>query len=229
MLKIVSLRTALLVLGLAVLAGLPANLPAQEKQDKKESKFSRPPPPDETAEEKAERAERNKCTASLCAALHNRQQADGVLTCSVPKTWRKETLTKILERGKVSWPWGNMRCVTDLRIDRVLLVKAMQEPAFEAQLDTHSFRCTIDSGKEAKGNYEVTVEIRPKVAFKQGKAVKAAMNWGKIEAPALARSALWSVTAADNTFGLLQSTAVEDINEFIGTKCLEVKEEWQGR
>ncbi len=55
------------------------------------------------------------------------------------------------------------------------------------------------------------------------------LNWGKIEAPTLAKTALWSITAADNTFGLLQSTAVEDINEFIGTKCMEVKEEWQGK
>ena len=38
---------------------------------------------------------------------------------------------------------------------------------------------------------------------------------------------LWSATAADNTFGALQSTVVEDVNDFIGTKCLEVKDEWQ--
>ena len=55
------------------------------------------------------------------------------------------------------------------------------------------------------------------------------MNWGKIEAPTLAKSALWSITAADNTFGLLQSIAVDDINEFVTTKCMEVKDEWQGK
>ena len=32
----------------------------------------------------------------------------------------------------------------------------------------------------------------------------------------LAKSALWSATAADNTFGVLQSTVVEDINEWQG-------------
>ncbi len=55
------------------------------------------------------------------------------------------------------------------------------------------------------------------------------MNWGKIEAPMLAKSALWSATAADNTFGVLQSTVVEDINDFIQNKCEDVKAEWQGK
>jgi hypothetical protein len=55
------------------------------------------------------------------------------------------------------------------------------------------------------------------------------MNWGTINAPVLARTALWSMAATDNAFGLLQSVAVEDINKFIDTKCMEVKEEWQGK
>jgi hypothetical protein len=102
----------------------------------------------------------------------------------------------------------------------------MQEAEFEAQFDTYDIRCQIEG---AKDKYDVKAQIRPKITFKQGKAVKASLNWGKIEAPTLTKTALWSITAADNTFGLLQSTAVEDINEFIGTKCMEVKAEWQGK
>ena len=82
-------------------------------------------------------------------------------------------------------------------------------------------------GPDATGN--VTAELRPNVTFKEGRAVKARLNWGKIEAPTLAKSALWSITAADNTFNLLQTIAVDDINEFLTTKCMEVKEEWQGK
>jgi hypothetical protein len=75
----------------------------------------------------------------------------------------------------------------------------------------------------------VKLHIQPKVTFSEGKAVKAVMNWGKIEAPMLAKSALWSATAADNTFGVLQSTVVEDINDFIQNKCQDVKADWQGK
>ena len=67
------------------------------------------------------------------------------------------------------------------------------------------------------------------VLFKDGKAVKATMNWGALEAPLLAKGALWTATAADNSTNILGGTMVDDINDFIGKKCLEVKEEWQGK
>jgi hypothetical protein len=211
--------TALAALGFIALTALPAASPAQERKDA-------PASAPETEEEKREREGRKRCAIAVCSTLHNKKPADGQVTCNIQKTWRKETLTKILSRGKISWPWGDLRCTSDIKLDRASLIKAMDAPEFEAQFDTYDIRCQIDSTKE---KYDVTAQLRPKVTFKQGKAVKANLNWGKLEAPTLAKSALWSMTAADNTFGLLQSTAVEDINEFITTRCMEVKEEWQGK
>ena len=106
----------------------------------------------------------------LCSTLHNKKPADGQVVCNVQKTWRKEALTKVLSRGKVSWPWGDTRCASELKFDRATLVKAMQEPDFEAQFDTYDIRCQIDNDKD---KYDVTAQLRPKVTFKQGKAVKA--------------------------------------------------------
>jgi hypothetical protein len=211
--------TALAALSCIALAALPAASPAQERKDA-------PASAPETDEEKKEREGRKRCAIAVCSTLHNKKPAEGQVTCNIQKTWRKETLTKILSRGKISWPWGDLRCASDINLDRASLIKAMDAPEFDAQFDTYDIRCQIDSAKE---KYDVTAQLRPKVVFKQGKAVKANLNWGKIEAPTLAKSALWSITAADNTFGLLQSTAVEDINEFITTRCMEVKEEWQGK
>ena len=107
-----------------------------------------------------------------------------------------------------------------------MLVKGMTLPEFEAQFEQHDIACELEGEAE---KYEVKLQIQPKVTFKQGKAVKASLNWGKIEAPRLAKTALWSATAADNSFGVLQTIVVEDINEFIQTKCMETKEEWQGK
>lgn len=207
------------VLGLGALTLLPADVTAQQSNKDAAATL-------ETEEEKKEREGRRKCAVQLCSTLHNKKPAEGLVTCSVQKTWRKEVLTKILSRGKVSWPWGDTRCAADLKIDRALLVKAMQEPEFEAQFETYDIRCQIDREKD---KYEVTTQLSPKITFKQGKAIKANLNWGKIEAPTLAKSALWSITAADNTFGLLQSIAVDDINEFVTNKCMEVKDAWQGK
>jgi hypothetical protein len=217
--KVFAPRATLALLSLSALALLAVAVPAQEP--KKDAEAA-----PETEQEKKERADRRKCAAQLCSTLHNKKPADGQVVCDLQKTWRKEALTKVLSRGKVSWPWGDTRCASNLKFDRATLVKAMQEPEFEAQFDTYDIRCQIEN---AKDKYDVTVQLRPKVTFKQGKAVKANLNWGKLEAPTLAKSALWSITAADNTFGLLQSMAVDDINEFVTTKCMEVKDEWQGK
>ena len=214
----VSLRLALLVLGVLPASVLPMRALAQDKP----AATTVP----ETEEEKKEREVRRACAVALCSTLHNRKPDTGDVSCSVRKTWRKEHITKVLAKGKLSWPWGDARCSTELKFDRATLVKAMSEKNYDAQFPEHQVSCELD--REAE-KYQVKLNIQPKVTFADGKAVKAVMNWGKIEAPMLAKSALWSATAADNTFGVLQSTVVEDINDFIENKCNEVKEEWQGK
>lgn len=179
-----------------------------------------------TEEEKKEKELRRTCKIALCSAFHVKKPADGEVACGVLKTWRKEQLAKMVGKGGVSWPWGNARCTTDLKFKRETLIKAVSLPEYELVLDKHDIKCELDREPE---KYEIRMEIAPKVQFKQGKAVKASLNWGKIDAPLLAKSALWSATAADNTFGVLQNTVVEDINDFIDVKCLEVKDEWQGK
>jgi hypothetical protein len=178
----------------------------------------------ETEQDRQEKAERRACAAKLCPTLHTGKPDTGRVECNLRKRWSKEALTKIMARGHVSWPWGDAHCATKMTFDRAVLAQATSAQAVEAQFDKSEVHCQLAADRTT---YDVTVEVHPKVTFKQGKAVKANMNWGKIEAPKLAKSALWSVTAADNTFGLLQNIATEEINTFIETKCMEVKEEWQ--
>jgi hypothetical protein len=185
-----------------------------------------PTAPAMTEEEKRERETRTACAVAVCSTLHNHKPDTGQVSCAVTKTWRKEVLDKILSQAKLTWPWGYARCATDLKLDRSILVKAMLDAEVEVRLDTHDITCEIEGEKE---KYDIKLQISPKVIFKQGKAVKASLNWGKIIAPTLAKSALWSATAADNTFGILQNTVVEDVNRFIETRCTEVKEAWQGK
>jgi hypothetical protein len=182
----------------------------------------KPAPVQLTPEEVSERELRKACKIELCAAFHLRKSAGGDVACGVLKTWRKEQLTRMVSKGGVSWPWGAARCTADLKFKRDQLVKAVSEPAYELAVDPHTISCELERDAD---KYQVKMEIAPKVQFKDGKAVKASLNWGKIDAPLLAKSALWSVTAADNTFGVLQGTIVEDINDFIEVKCLEVKDE----
>jgi hypothetical protein len=178
-----------------------------------------------TPEEKKERDLRRACKIALCSTLHSPKPVTGQINCHLPKTWPKETLTKVMAKGGLSWPWGDARCVGDLKLSREIVVKALTEPEYEAQFEKHEVRCELERDKD---KYQVKVEIEPKVTFKGGRAVKAKLNWGKIEAPALAKTALWSAKVADNTLGFLQSTIIEDINNFID-RCADPKEDLRAK
>ena len=206
------------------LAGLIALTPALASptlaQDKK-------PEEQLTPEELKEREMRKDCKVRICAAFHAKKADGGDITCNVLKTWRKEQLTKMIEKAKVSWPWGNVRCTADIKLKRADLIKAMTDEKFEAALDKHQVACEVDQEKDGKS--DIKFDFSPKVTFEKGKATKAALNWGTIEAPTLVKGAMWTATATDNTFNVLQGTLVDDINDFIGPKCDEVKTEWQGK
>lgn len=178
-----------------------------------------------TPAELAEREGRKACKVEICSAFHLRKPEGPDITCNVLKSWRKEHLQRMVERAKVSWPWGQVKCIADIKLKRSDLIKAMGDKTYVAQLDNHEVNCEVDRDKEAPA--KISFSFAPKVTFQGGKATKASLNWGKIEAPTLVKGAMWTATATDNTFNVLQSTLVEDINQFISDKCLEVKDEWK--
>lgn len=204
---------------LSVLAAHPA--PAQDQKPAVASEEV-----ELTPEEKAERESRKACKVAICAAFHNRNADGGDIACKVVKTWRKEHLEKIVSKAKVSWPWGRVQCVADIRLKRDMLIKAMTEPSHEAVLDKHQVACHVEREKDKA---ELKFDFTPKVTFEAGKATKAVLNWGTIEAPTLVKGAMWTATATDNTFNVLERTVVDDINDFISKKCMEVKDDWQGK
>lgn len=180
-----------------------------------------------TKEELVEKEARKACKVDICTAFRNPAVKGGDISCGVIKSWRKEQLVKMVAKMKVSWPYGPVRCTSQVQLKRDDLVKAVTQDKHTTQLDKHAVTCSLDTEKaDAK---EIKFEFSPKVMFEKGKAVSAKMNWGKIEAPALIKSAMWTATAADNTVNMLSGTLIEDINDFIGSKCDEVKDAWQSR
>ena len=174
-----------------------------------------------TPAELAEREARKGCKIKICSVFRLKQPGDDV-TCNVLKSWRKSQLDKMVSRAGVSWPWGPVVCKADIKLPRAQMIKAMDEADFKLSLENHTVACTVEREKEpAKINFS----FKPDVTFKDGKAVKAALNWGKIEAPTLVKGAMWTATATDNTFNVLQRMVVDDINEFLGPKCDEVKDD----
>jgi hypothetical protein len=176
-----------------------------------------------TPEEKSEKEARKVCKADICTAFRGRKSDGPDIGCTVVKSWRKEQLGKLVGKLKVSWPYGAVRCTSGVNLKRADLVKAMTEDKLELQLDKHSVACVVERDKDTPT--DIKFDFSPKVIFEKGKAVSAKINWGKVEAPTVIKSALWTATAADNTVNLLSRTLVDDINDFIDKKCDEVKDE----
>lgn len=174
-----------------------------------------------TPEEVVEKEARKGCKIAICSAFLLKKPGEDV-SCNVVKSWRKSQLDAMVKKARVSWPWGPVKCTADLKLPRDQMIKAMDEPNFDLTLEKHTVSCVVQREKEpAKINFS----FAPKVKFKNGKAVKASLNWGKIDAPTLIKGAMWTATATDNTFNVLQSTLVEDINKFVGEKCVAIKSE----
>ncbi|HET6388588.1 hypothetical protein [Hyphomicrobium sp.] len=180
-----------------------------------------------TPAENAEKEARQACKVDLCRAFHSKDTSGKDVACHVIKSWRKEQLVKLVGKLKVKWPYDGAHCSTDLSVKRSDLVKAMSEPKAELVLDKHTVACSIAS--EKKGATDFSFELTPTVTFENGKATKAQAHWGKIEAPTLIKSALWTATAADNTVNILSGSIVEEVNEFVSKRCDEVKDKWAAK
>lgn len=180
-----------------------------------------------TPEEKAEKAARQACKVDLCKAFRSKDDSGNDIACHVIKSWRKEQLVKLVGKLKVTWPYDGAHCSTDLSVKRAELVKAITEPKAEVVFVKHTVTCSIAS--EKKGATDFSFDLTPKVTFENGKATKAQAQWGKIEAPTLIKSALWTATAADNTANILSGSIVEEVNEFISKRCDEVKDQWAAK
>lgn len=219
-------RLILLAPFVAGLAATLATAPAASAQDKKSDGATLSSDVKLTPEEQAERDGRKACKVAICDAFHNRKPGSDI-ACAITKSMRKEQLTKIVSKAKVSWPWGRVVCKTDVKASRDMLIKAMTEAKTEAQFEMHKISCTVERDKDAPS--EITAELSPKITFENGKATKASLQWGKVEGPTVIKGAMWTATAADNTIGVLQSMIVDDVNDFVDKKCEEVKADWAGK
>jgi len=176
-----------------------------------------------TPEEKAEKEARKACKVEICGVLATKDPAGPDISCDITKTWREAAIAKMLG-GKFDWPWGKAVCQSKLVVKREVLAKAMSEASYDAVMPTQKLSCTLAQKKEGKP-YVVEVSIAPKVAFENGKAVTASLNWGKASGPMLVYAVIYAGTGLDNATNILGPEVVRLVNEFTGKKCAEVRNE----
>ena len=179
-----------------------------------------------TPEEKAEKDARKACKIKICGILASKDPVGDDVSCDIVKTWREADITKMLG-GKIDWPWGKAVCQSKLEVKRAPLAKAMSEASYQIVMPEQKVRCTL--ARKAEGEpYVVEVSIAPKVAFENGKAVTASLNWGEASAPMLVYALIYAGTGLDNSANVLGPEVVRMVNDFATKKCAEVKDQLPG-
>ncbi len=169
-----------------------------------------------------EKEDRKACKTEICKAFA--QPSEGApISCDVTKTWLASDIQTGYLGDRLSWPWGHVRCSSSIALDRHAIKEAASQPKAQIKLKKQDISCKLDSKDPKEGTaYDLKLSIEPVVTFEAGKATKVDMGWGSIEAPILAKSAIWSATAVDANFSVISNGVVREINSFLFDKCKEV-------
>ena len=172
-----------------------------------------------------EKESRKACKTDICTILRGKKAEGADINCHVVQTWPKKALDAMLVKTHVSWPFSHVHCQTDMSLKRATLVAAMTQPSYEAAFDPHTLLCDIERGDAGNDKYSFKVTLAPKVTFENGKATKAELHWGDVEAPMLAKGVIWPITGLDNKTGMFSGQFIAMVNQFVDKKCDEVKDE----
>jgi len=167
-----------------------------------------------------EQEARRGCKIAICEAARSRSIEGASIACKVVKTWPEPDLKAKILKGAMDWPFGHAQCEADIALDRKLIVASASEAKYEAKISKHDIVCHLNT-KDGKDKHTVNLTIEPIVTFEKGKATRAALRWSSVTGTTIVKSALWSATAVDNTFNVLQGAVLEQINEFFGPGCDE--------
>jgi len=168
-----------------------------------------------------EKEDRKACKIEICNAFAH-PSAGAPITCTVTKTWLGAEIQAGYLRDKLTWPWGHAQCTANIELDRAAIQEAALKPSATIKLKRHGITCKLDRKDPQEGvAYDLKLTIEPTVTFENGRATHVEMGWGNIEAPLLAKTAIWSATAIDANFNVMSSGFVAEINNFLGEKCRE--------
>ena len=218
--------TAYATAGIMIISSLPA-FAEDTSQSTSPSEATTPAPdagkPEPTAEERADKQSRKACKVKICAILASRIRK--ATTCHATSSRPGVRLTSPRCSAARSIGRGAKAvCQSKLEVKRESLVKAMTEASYEVVMPEQKVRCTLAQKKEGDP-YPVEVSIAPKVAFEDGKAVNARLNWGEAT-PAHARLCLDLCRDWTRQFGqLLGPEVVHMMNKFTTKKCAKLKDE----
>jgi len=165
-----------------------------------------------TAEERAEKEARKACKIEICDIIATRAPLSDDIACDIKKTWRAGDIAKMLG-DQIDWPWGKAVCQSKLSLERNAVAEAMRASRAEIEMPKQTVSCALhEQGAEP---YVIEVELSPKVAFEDGKATEATVDWGDVSAPMMIYPLLYAGTGIDNSANVLGPEVVRMVNAFV--------------
>jgi len=177
-----------------------------------------------TPQEKAEKESRKACKIKICDIFRSKKTSGEQISCPIVKSWREAAIKDMIAGGKIGWRWGGVHCTFDLKLSQGDLQKVVVEGKYELKVPSHTIHCDVDRKKDGKV-HKVSISIAPVVEFENGKAVKARMNWGKVEAPLLFKGLIWPGVKIDNATNVIGGKMVKMVNGFMKERCDQVASE----
>jgi hypothetical protein len=167
-------------------------------------------------EPKDEKAQLEACEKDICTLVVKKEPAGNNLQCNLQKTWASKKIKQGVEEKKLTWSLGDLRCGLKLDTSRQDMVDALTKPEYELKIPTHAVKCEVEREKEV---LNISVNIAPRIQFKDGKAVKAWIGVGEISAPTVVKGAIWSAAQLEDTFGVVHGDLIKEINRFVYERC----------
>jgi len=156
------------------------------------------------------------CEQQICSIILKKEASGGDLSCNLGRTWEKSKIVNGVKEKNISWDFGDARCTVDVKMGRQAVIDALTKPTYDLTVDKHTIKCQIE---RTEGITDVSLDMAPKMSFKDGKVQKIWLNVSNIEAPTLIKAGLWSVSKLEDNIGLFHSEMVEETNEFLHEKC----------
>lgn len=162
-------------------------------------------------------AERLKqCDRDMCGVVQTKNADGKPVTCDLGKGWTKDEIVKALSKSKISWSYGDAKCSIKIELERALLTSGLGAGKNTVKIPSQTVNCEIQN--EGKPQ-PVVVKLAPKIIFKDGKASSVSLNVESIEAPAMIKTAVWTATKMEATFGVFQKDFLKGINDYVADYC----------
>jgi hypothetical protein len=166
-------------------------------------------------EQRGEEAAIKACDKRLCSILLQKNPSGEDLRCKLTKTWAQSKI-KEADSHKLSWAFGDARCIVDLNLERVRLVSILEGGRRKLFVSPHVVDCIVEqNGKLEK----VKATLAPKIRFRDGKADKVWVNLESVEGPDAIKATLVTAAYLADSLRLFDRQMVKAVNRYIDRHC----------